>query len=88
MIGQVQYEKTLQELRPKLREGMEVEAVLEFLKGRGFSQIACIRAVGDLGICPATEAKRLVHHSRAWSSMRAQNEALQEGLAKELRKDI
>ncbi|WP_405821340.1 hypothetical protein OG241_35775 [Streptomyces sp. NBC_01390] len=88
MIGQAQYEATLQELRPKLREGMEVEAVLDYLKERGFSQIACIRAVGDLGICSAAEAKRLVHYSRAWSSTREQNEALHEGLAEELGKEI
>ncbi|MFK0114072.1 hypothetical protein [Streptomyces sp. NPDC091217] len=88
MIGQAQYETTLQELRPKLSEGMGVEDVLEYLKGHGFSQIACIRAVSDLGICPAVEAKRLVHYSRAWSSTREQNEALHEGLAEELGKEI
>ncbi|MES9500085.1 hypothetical protein ACWGUN_01540 [Streptomyces koyangensis] len=67
---------------------MEVEAVLDYLKERGFSQIACVRAVGDLGICPAVEAKRLVHYSRAWSSTREQNEVLHEGLAEELGKEI
>jgi hypothetical protein len=88
VIGQEQYEATLQELRPKLMEGMEVESVLHHLKERGFSQIACIRAVGDLRICPAAEAKRLVHYSQAWSSTREQNEALHEELAEELGKAI
>lgn len=88
MIGQMQYEMALQELRPKLRDGMEVEAVLEYLKERGFSQIACIRAVGELGMCTAAEAKRVVHHSQAWSLTREQNEALQEELAKELGREI
>ncbi|MGW3119565.1 hypothetical protein ACWDBW_20925 [Streptomyces sp. NPDC001107] len=88
MIGQAQYEATLQSLRPKLREGMGVESVLDYLKEQGFSQIACIRAVGDLGICSAGEAKRLVHYSRAWSSTREQNEALHEGLAEDLGEEI
>jgi hypothetical protein len=84
MIDQSQYERTLRDARLKLSEGWDVESIIEYLKECEFSQIACIRAVADLGICSAAEAKRVVHFSHAWSPMRKQNEALHQALVEEV----
>ncbi|GAA2237214.1 hypothetical protein GCM10010430_17750 [Kitasatospora cystarginea] len=87
MIGKSEYERALREVRLKFEDSLDREPVIEYLKGAGFSQIACIRAMIDLGMCTASEAKRVVHYSLAWSSTRSQSEDLQEGLAKALDPD-
>ncbi|MET9466915.1 hypothetical protein ABZY44_19320 [Streptomyces sp. NPDC006544] len=74
------YLAVLDAVRSDLDEGADAEAVLIKLKEAGLSQVECIRAVVDLGLSSRSEAKKLVHFSRAWSSTRIQSEKLHERL--------
>jgi hypothetical protein len=80
MAQRPDYQDLLAEARRRLAAGADTEAVLEWLKEIGFHQVDCIFAVVHLGLASQSEAKRLVHYSRAWSTTRKQNEELQEAL--------
>ncbi|MFJ1791855.1 hypothetical protein [Kitasatospora griseola] len=81
------YQDLLAEARRRLAAGTDVEELLEWLKELGFHQVDCIFAVIQLELAPQPEAKRLVHHSRAWSATRKQSEELHEALFHELVND-
>ncbi|WP_327255051.1 hypothetical protein [Streptomyces sp. NBC_01244] len=74
------YLAALDAVRSDLDDGADPEAVLIKLKEAGLSQVECIRAVVDLGLSNRSEAKKLVHFSRAWSSTRIESEKLHERL--------
>ncbi|MFJ8441347.1 hypothetical protein [Kitasatospora griseola] len=81
------YQDLLAEARCRLAAGTDVEELLEWLKELGFHQVDCIFAVIQLELAPQSEAKRLVHYSRAWSTTRKQSEELHEALFHELVND-
>ncbi|MGX4735930.1 hypothetical protein [Kitasatospora griseola] len=81
------YQDLLAEARRRLAAGTDVEALLEWFKELGFLQGDCIFAVVHLELVPRSEAKRLVHYSRAWSTTRKQSEELHEALLRELADD-
>ncbi|WP_183065369.1 hypothetical protein [Streptomyces sp. gCLA4] len=74
------YLSALSSVRGDLEDGAGREAILIKLKEAGLSQVECIRAVVDLGLGSRSEAKHLVHFSRAWSSTRMQSERLHDNL--------
>ena len=74
------YLVVLDSVRRDLDGGADPEAVLIRLKEAGLSQVECIRAVVDLGLSSRSEAKKLVHYSRAWSSTRIHSEQLHKRL--------
>jgi hypothetical protein len=51
-------------------EGCGIEEILEALRERSPSVIQSIKAIRDTLHIPLSEAKLLVHRSRAWSDMR------------------
>jgi hypothetical protein len=85
MIDKSEYAPTLKAVQRDLTAGASVDDVLITLKGVGFSQVDCIRAVVDLGLCDLGDAKRLVHFSRAWEPERERNEQFHADLEKAFR---
>ncbi|GGQ65166.1 hypothetical protein [Kitasatospora griseola] len=81
------YQDLLAEARRRLAVGTDIEALLEWFKELGFHQVDCIFAVIQLELAPQSEAKRLVHYSRAWSATRKQSEELHEALLQEVADD-
>lgn len=76
VVDPAEYRKALVELHARMPGEPSVEGVSAELKLKGFSQVDCIRAVVELGLCTQAAAKRTVHHSAAWSSTREQSEKL------------
>ena len=85
MIEKSEYAPALEVVRRDLDAGATVDDALITLKGMGFSQVDCIRAVADLGLCAFSDAKRLVHYSRAWKPTRQLNEQLHTDLENALK---
>ena len=85
MIDKSEYAPALEAVRRDLDAGASVDDVLITLKGMGFSQVDCIRAVVDLRLCDRSDAKGLVHFSRAWEPERERNEQFHADLEKALR---
>ena len=73
MIEKSKYGPALEAVRRDLNKGATVDDALVTLKGMGFSQVDCIRAVVDLELCALSDAKRLVHYSRAREAERPRN---------------
>ena len=51
-------------------EGGRWDEILVRLRAEGFSKVDCIRATVEVVRLPPTDAKRLVHDSRAWADRR------------------
>jgi hypothetical protein len=58
--------------------GAEIEPILEALRSKSPSIIQSMKVMRDILNLPMSEAKNLVHHSRAWSDMRDVHSELHE----------
>jgi hypothetical protein len=65
-------------------DGARFDTILEMLRHEGFSKTACVRATVDVLRVPLADAKRLVHHSRAWADRREQDDTWHDALILEL----
>ena len=65
----------LQRSRAMMAEGLDTEAVLSFLRKRGLSKIESIKAIRELQGVRLSEAKGIVHLSRAWNDVQTADEA-------------
>ena len=66
-------------------EGGRWDEILVRLRAEGFSKVDCIRATVELLRLPPTDAKRLVHESRAWAGRRESDDEFHEVLEVEFR---
>lgn len=64
--------------RAMFGRGADLEEVLEALRARSPSIIQSMKVVRDVLELSMSEAKDLVHHSRAWSDMRDEHSELHE----------
>jgi len=69
-------------------EGDRWDAILESLRGEGFSKIDCIRATVEILRLPLADAKRLVHESRAWADRRESDDQWHDALIAELEAEV
>jgi ribosomal protein L7/L12 len=63
-----------------LTKGGSVEDVLLYLKERGCSKIACIKAIYLLQKVNLRQAKHIVHYSNVWQDVREQDEEFHQSL--------
>lgn len=66
-------------------EGCRWDEILVRLRAEGFSKVDCIRATVEVVRLPPTDAKRLVHDSRAWADRRELDDEFHEVLEVEFR---
>ena len=66
-------------------EGARWDAILQTLRGEGFSKVDCIRATVEILRLPLADAKRVVHESQAWADRRESDDQFHEVLEAEFR---
>lgn len=66
-------------------EGSRWDAVMQTLRGEGYSKTDCIRASVEVLRLPLADAKRLVHESDVWRDLRDADEQWHDTLIAELR---
>lgn len=66
-------------------EGVRWDEILVRLRAEGFSKVDCIRATVEILRLSPTDAKRLVHESRAWADRRGLDDEFHEVLELEFR---
>lgn len=69
----------------KLAGGANIEIIISYLKGEGYSQGPSVFFLQQLGV-PSSEAKQAVIKSEAWKESRKATDALHEAIESELDK--
>ncbi len=69
-------------------EGGRWDEILVRLRAEGFSKVDCIRATVEILHLPPTDAKRVVHESRAWADRRELDGEVHEVLEVEFRTEV
>ena len=66
-------------------DGARWDEILGTLRDEGFSKVECIRATVEILRLPLSDAKRIVHESRAWADRREDDDRFHEVLEAEFR---
>ncbi len=71
-----------------LESGASLEEILSELRRKGLSKVESIAALARISGMPPGRAKKVVHHSRAWSDLREDHERFEESLGDALEEGL
>jgi len=84
MLSSDCFDQGFAEARGRFEHDGDIEAVLVLLRNRGFSMIEAINVIRRLGSVELGQARRIAHHSQAYSDQReARDEAFRRAVAHE-----